>query len=425
MIDFNKLNTTYLKESELLSISSIEWSEIHVIDTNELRYPITGKYHCMTLKINPNSKILSGSIHKLRNIIEKSENQNYDDFNFSDIKRMIHHLKDVFSLNLENTIIQNLEIGINISTTKPPESILDENLIAWNYKTPSENKKYNGKGRYIEFETSSSYLKIYDKGLQNVLSENILRVELKIMRNEFLVKHGIQYLSDLLEIDNLKKLGGLLIEIANKAIIVDDMPLKNIECTNEAEIINYGLNPLYWTKLTRMQRSRFKDKFESILEKYSLNTLKKEITAKMQSKIDELLQCYEMNDFVGAWNYSVMLRNETLIYFHSVTKRKCIVTGIDISHQKDDSLFLSESSIFAMYQDKHQDFEKLRKKFGGRMKNESNIKKLCYYIAHNIRNRDSNKRREILRKKETYQNTLFPMNESFDIYYNKYIMTNI
>ena len=35
--------------------------------------------------------------------------------------------------------------------------------------------------------------------------------------------------------------------------------------------------------------------------------------------------------------------------------------------------------------------------------------KLCLEIAHNIRNRDSNKRHEIIKKTEYYRNSFFPI----------------
>ena len=428
MIDFLKLNVSYLSQSELLENHQINWNENYSAETGNLKYPVTGKYYNMDTKINPTRKEIKGSIHKLRNEIKMSQNQNYDDFTFDDLKEMIKKIEYDLGLDLNNTIIENLEIGLNIHTSKSPEEILYKNLIVWDCMTPSKNNTYDGKGKYLDFETSQFYFKIYDKCKQYDRPENILRIECKIKRNSFLQKvSNINSLFDILVKSNLVRLQDFLNESFDMCIIVDNLIPETITEPKDRETFQKGINPMMWANITNMQRHRFKKSFFGILEKYSLNNLKKEIDTKLRAKGKELLECYEMNDFQSQPSvkkcYEMndfqevtktpkkgeMLRNEPYIYIHSITQRKCIVTDIDISHQKDESKFLSEASIKKIFETDPETFKKLSQNFSPRHPEKMTFEKLCLEIAHNIRNRDSNKRHEIKRKKVFYKNSLFPL----------------
>ncbi|MFZ1749420.1 MAG: hypothetical protein WAU01_04490, partial [Saprospiraceae bacterium] len=288
----------------------------------------------------------------------------------------------------------------------------------WNYKQPSTNNDYNGNGKFIEFETSQYYFKIYDKGKQYNTGINIMRIECKIKRNETLKKIGITNLEDLTVKANITALLEFLYQSFTSTLIIDNDPLKQIIDPKEKEIIKDGINPKHWTSLKGMQRKRFKDKFDTIIEKYDLNQIYKEIESQLKTKGQTLLECYEMNDFQNETKETEkgnMLRNEPYIYIHNVTVRKCIITGIEITHQKGDSLFLSENSIFKIYETDGKEFERLNNDFGPKAGDYKTLNELCYYIAHNIRNKDSNKRHEIKRKTEYYKNSLFPLSNTMHL----------
>jgi hypothetical protein len=413
MIDFIKLNVSYLTESELLNNPLIEWKQETNLNTGEMIYPIKGKYYNLDIKINPTRKEITGSIHKLRNELKMSQNQNFNDFTYDDLKEMIFHLNEIFNLVLNDTIIENLEIGLNINTDKTPERILNDNLIVWKFKTPTKNKEYNGKGKYIDFETSQYYFKIYDKGIQYDLPENILRIECKIIRNDFLNKFGIHHLNDLLCENHLKTLQNFLFETFTECVIVDDLSPETITEPKEREIFIKGINSKNWTSFqNRTTKKRFKDDFIQVVEKYSLNTIYKEIESKLRAKGKELLECNEMNDFQNVEIQSQnteMLRIESYIYIQNVTQRKCKITGIDITQQKGESKFLSQASIKRIFETEPETFKTLLSNFSPKEPERMSFDKLCLEIAHNIRNRDSNKRHEIIRKTEFYRNSFFPL----------------
>lgn len=412
MVDFIKLNVSGLSESELLKNPLLEWKQKINLNTGEMIYPIKGKYFNLDIKLNPTRKEISGSIHKLRNEIKTSQNQNYDDFAYIDICEIIHHIQNVFRLDLKKTTIENLEIGLNIITNQFPEIILNKKIIVWKDKTPSRDNEYRGRGKYLEFEKSQLYFKIYDKAKQYDIPENILRIECKIIRNEFLKKYGINTLQDLLHKDSLRALQAFLFESFTSCIIVDDLSFQAFTESKELDIFTKGINPLYWKSFkNRASKKRFKDSLFQILEKYSLNTIQKEIESKLKAKGNDLLKCNEMNDFQIVefqCSKNEMLRNEPYIYSHNVTTKKCMITGIDITHQKGESKFLSQSSIINLFKTEPETFKSLLSKFSPKKPEIMTFDKLCLEIAHNIRNRDSNKRNAIIRKTEYYRNSFFP-----------------
>lgn len=87
-------------------------------------------------------------------------------------------------------------------------------------------------------------------------------------------------------------------------------------------------------------------------------------------------------------------------------KRLCVITGIDISHQKDSSKFLSEHSVKQFLDSDPESFEKLKLKFCPNY-DRKEIDQICYDIAHNIRNSESNFKQQIQTRKKNIQNHCF------------------
>lgn len=414
MIDNSKSDISYISEKQLLENSSIDWHQKTNLGTGEMKYPIVGTYHNMSIIIKPQSKVLKGSLHQLYNILQGKGKQNYDSFDFHQIQWTIEHLKKFLSLDIKNTIIENLEIGLNIETNENPETILNKNLIAWDCREPTTNDDYNGKGKYLNFKKSDYIFKIYYKGKQYNTGTHIMRIECKIMRNEKLRKIGLSNLEDLTLTHNITALLEFLYQSFTNTLIIDNDPLKQIIDLKEKEIIKDGINPKYWISIKGMQKSRFKKKIDTIIEKYNLNQIYKDIKSKLRTKGKELLKCYDMNDFQNIQSNiqnSEMLRYEPYIYIHNLTQRKCKITGIDITHQKSESKFLSMSSIKRIYETEPETFKTLIGNFSPKEPETMDFDKLCLEIAHNIRNRESNRRREIERKTIIYKCSLFPLPE--------------
>lgn len=433
MIDFIKMNISYILESDLLNNPLIDWKRKFNISTGELEYPITGKYYNMDIIINPKRKEMSGSLHKLTNEIKKGQNQNYDDFNFDDLKETINHIKDVFNFNLDKTIIENLECGLNINTHHKPETILYKNLIVWSDMEPSKNKTFDGKGKYIEFEKSQYSVKIYDKGKQSHRTEHILRFEYKSIKNEYIKKIGIRTFNDLLDKAKIQLVLNHLYESFDMSIIVDDLNPETIRNPRDRQIFVKGINPKSWSTFDndskgRKSKERFKKALNEILEKYNLNTIKKEIESELREKGEYLLKCHKMTDIqqtkddllechtltnistmsvhCSDWSENTeMSQIDTYIYGQFVTSCKCIITGIDISHQTTNRKYLLESSIKEMRETSPETFMKLEREYRPQKKNIISYVDVCKEIAHRIR-----RKYQTLQVKEVvYMYSLFPL----------------
>lgn len=432
MIDFIKLNVSYLSESELLKLP-LHWIEPVSRETGEIKYPITGKYYNLDIKINPKRIEISGSVHKLSNEIKKGQNQNYDDFTFDDLQEMIYHIRDVFNLNLDKTIIENLECGLNINTHHRPEIILHKNLIVWSNITPSKNKSFDGKGKFIEFEKSQYSIKIYDKGKQAGQSDHIMRFEYKSVKNEYIRKIGTRTLNDLLDRGNIQMILNHLYESFCLSVIVDDVTPEAITDPRDKEIFIRGINPMSWSIFEndnkgRKAKERFNKDLESILEKYNLNTIRKEIETKLKEKGQYLLECHKMTDIEQTkdelsvchtlpdievlpgkscvWSQNTeMSQNDTYIYCQSVTSGKCIITWIDITNQTTNKIYLLESTIKELRQREPVRFEQLLTKYETHKWGTLNINEQCKEIAHRIRR----EYQTLKGKKDKYRNSLFPI----------------
>lgn len=447
MIDFIKLNVSYLSESDLLKNLFFELKRKTNLSTGEMEYPITGKYYNMDIKVNPKKKEISGSIHKLRNEIKKGQNQNYDDFTFDDLHEMIYHIRDVFNLNLDKTIIENLECGLNINIHNRPETILRKHLIVWYDMEPSKNLSFDDKGKFILFEKSQYSIKLYDKGKQAGHSEHIMRIEYHSDKNEYFSKLGTRTLNHLLDRDKIQMLLNHLYELFCLSVIVDDTQTKIITGPRDKEIFIRGINPKTWLDFqsepieneneeTRKKRKakerkakeRFNKTLESIMDKYNLNTIRKEIETKLKEKGQYLLECHKMTDIEQTkddtsechtltdievlpgkscvWSQNTeMSQNDTYIYCQSVTSEKCIITGYDISHQTTNKKYLLESSIKEMKETEPEIFKKLEKEFKPQKKNLKIYDDVCKEIAHRIR-----RKYQTLRGKENiYKGSLFPL----------------
>ena len=98
--------------------------------------------------------------------------------------------------------------------------------------------------------------------------------------------------------------------------------------------------------------------------------------------------------------------NNGLIPINTSTSQNgiCKVTGIDISNQHSGSKFISKKGVLSLYYYDPEKFKQLEKKYGSMKLQFLTIRQRSYYIAHNIRNTDSNPRNLLKQKLKRYEN---------------------
>ena len=127
---------------------------------------------------------------------------------------------------------------------------------------------------------------------------------------------------------------------------------------------------------------------------------------------DDTSECHTLTDIEVlpgkscVWSQNTeMSQNDTYIYCQSVTSGKCMITGIDISNQTTNKIYLLESTVKELRQREPVRFEKLLTKYKTPKWGKLNIDEQCKEIAHRIRR----KYQSLNEKKKIYKYSLFPL----------------
>jgi hypothetical protein len=223
----------------------------------------------------------SGSIHYYFN----EGLHNYNDFRYSDIVKVVNEIINLFEVDSENDL-NNLEFGVNIKLPFEPKLILN-NLVT--HKGHSFSFESNNGKNYYQCKHSQFIIKIYDKGLQFGLAENILRFELKAIKMQYLHSNGI-YIKHLKCLKNkaiYEPLGKLLMKVFNEIII--DCENIDLRLLSEAEKITYlkATNPNTWKRNNRLnskgqkQLQRLSEKYHKLINRHTKGKTNKQKVAEL------------------------------------------------------------------------------------------------------------------------------------------------
>ena len=150
------------------------------------------------------------------------------------------------------------------------------------------------------------YVKIYDKGRQANLQEEIMRIEFGTKKMRYAAAAQIMCLADLLDPGKLRILGNILLEIFKDILIVDtaDTSVMSLE---EKDLYLQGQNPQFWDRIKpspddyalqsgdpsyNKDRKKYypvRNRFNKLIEKYNLNYRRNEVLQLMQDQIEQCL----------------------------------------------------------------------------------------------------------------------------------------
>jgi len=294
MIDNFKLRAGNKNEFE----SHIELNKLISLETSvdlftgELKeYPKKGKKANLEVKISKCQAVVLGSLHKYHNMVEDNGNQNYNDFNYCQISEQINNLCNFFQFN-KDTTLTNLEFGLNIEIENDPQKLIDYSLLMYELKNHNRDMKFAGKGDFKEFQKTDYSLKIYNKSKQYSLKDNILRVEIKIIKTRLLKKLGINCFENVLDKEILYKLFNLLMQEFSNLLIIDDYYFLDIP-VKDTEKLNKYTNPNYWNMIRRDKsykvQYRLKQDFKLLISTYGLDKMHLTLILKLREKFTYLL----------------------------------------------------------------------------------------------------------------------------------------
>ena len=352
--------------SEILSNQLLDFNFLVSTSTGEINpmnrerkksnFPIKSQQKAdlngMTISLTNDTYInLEGSLH------EFYHGNNYGNFTLGEVKMAIESICKTLDINSSLTPLHNLEFGVNILLPFPVATFLNS-IYSFKGQRPERNS-YSGKGLMIKFFFSQYELKLYDKGTQRGLDANILRVEIKVRRMQYLQAKGlhIRHLSDLLNESYHLELGGLLVSSISYLVIGESGLDKNKMSCNEKRLYKECNNPLYWIELWNTNplkyRKRF-TRFKQIISKYGPLKIQSTALGLIVEKWQELTST-SSTEITGVKSNDTSAKNELISTSSSnitlqvignkqplTIERRCKSCGRDISHQHPRSVFCSE-----------------------------------------------------------------------------------
>lgn len=343
--------TAKKREETTITTRRAKWQTFELIVKEVLNIP-TGKtvFH-LTIK---------GSLHK-----NHFAGKNYLPFTWQQLQQQINHICKTLYLNPSQAQISTLEVGVNIVPIFEVTPFLMQNVISYKGNLFNRYKKdATGFCLGIYCTLTQYEIKIYDKGKQNDLPQNLMRFEKRFLRMEELNKYGIKFLSDLQQRPKVENLLTMVLEAWQNVLIYDiergqTNRLKSKLKIAEIELLTTGQNPKFWEALKIENVRRFnyqREKFKKLVAKYGNN---------WQQLVNELIQKEWQHLFKNCTNLqsgenvttpknSTNLNsgeNANLYEFtikikrQIVQKRFCESCGNDITHQWKGSNFCSPKNV--------------------------------------------------------------------------------
>jgi len=343
-------------------------------------------------KLTPCNRItIEGSLHKYWN----NGAHNFNDFNISAIMYVQKDLKDKFNIDFVNCILRQLEIGINILPPEITKKILRYCLL---HKT-SELKSVFTKdeGNYKQTKNQRHFVKLYDKRTHYVnkgfeIDTEIFRIEKKWSKMVELNDSGIYTLNDLIKHDLLNFKSDLL-NLWNDVLFYDWQSLKGLKHN-----VSYS-NVNYWLELKETNYNNFKyhrNNLNNLIKKQP-NNLKKQIAVLISNQVDLLnTKTTQINPLsIGLKTVVSTIENT------DKNRLKCLVTGLNISMQKD-SLLLSHTGIKYYKKTDTKVYNEIKRKYLSAKWVDADIETQIKELAHNLRSKYNNN----LVRQSKYKNQL-------------------
>jgi len=395
-VDYIKLQILYPDIEYLLNLDCLEFKTKVSTKTGELANVRIATYHFCKIKIKDSGYVeFSGSIHKLWNSLNdvKAPNKNPkfhkegfngNQFTFKDFIKARNHLAELFNTETDNLEIHNIEFGHNLIVNFNP-LIFIRGLLYY----LGEQFEFRYKRNYAQVEFQQYILKIYNKGNQYGMSENVLRIEMKSKKMEVLKNTNSITLADINK-GYLQKANTILLkrfsEISYYDYTIREKELKKID---RERIKDYS-NPRYWIiDLDTVKRKRQKQYLKRIINNHS-DKLHQNIINRMTKKCT-LFNRHSEKPKCTLFNSSSIVLNKAHKQYKKRIK-KCIVTGQDITMQNTDSFLLAPKQILNLYLTNRNVFNEIKNKYLSKKWIDASLEIQIKEIYHNIRNKASNMR---------------------------------
>jgi hypothetical protein len=410
LIDYVKILFQNIDISRLYNLPFLDFTTDVNLKTGEPSIKKTAVYHyCKIIIYDSGVVLFTGSIHKLYNSLQGIKAPNYkaqkqykgfngNQFTINNIIEVRNHLEVLFNCGANQMIFQNIEFGINTTPDFNPQLFIKGllfhhgNLFEYKYKE-----------HFAQVMHQQYLLKIYNKSNQYGIDNHTLRIELKIIKTEFLKQTKIITFEDV-TINTLNNAKELLLKSFEEVVYYDyTIKKKRLTRNKKQSLVNYS-NPRYWLHILKPQyRDRHKKRLLEITRNNSDNLkakIKEDIIQKcvIINRLSKGAKCVIINSSYIGLNVTQKNQQKTL--------KKCLVTGLNISMQKD-SLLLSHTGIKYYNKTDTKVYNEIKRKYLSTKWVDADIETQIKELAHNIRNTYNNR--------NITQNRIYPANQ-FDLF---------
>jgi len=364
MIDFISIEVKNFSSWNLLDHPRLSWKTTVSNETGEVLNYYT-EWNKLFFKITQFDKprlLIRNSLHIF------SQGSNYQDYNFNELRSTLCFLQREIGFSLNGANVHALEIGVNIETPIPPKEIFKNYL---QYKT-TLFQPMRGKGKMfgIECDMSQFKIKVYDKGKQYKLENNLMRFEVRVKKMQYLnrtYKIHLYSIQDLLNKDIFKDLERVLLSVYSSILKLENLPIEVLKL-RDRELLLSGRSQAYWTGWREFNRNTYNSKlkrFNELQDQYKQDSVHDKVRELIVSKWRELLQpnlgktSHKVTILEGVPNQKSNISFHTkLPLVHRVTlcetqidrlrnlttsqrvlfnQRKCVICEQDISHKRRDA----------------------------------------------------------------------------------------
>ena len=262
-------------------------------------YPCWRRFENIEVRITQKSAFIKNSIHTYFNLKNGLATGNYTDFSHRDILTAFEQLQGDLNEDILDYKVTNLEFGLNLRTSLSPKQMLENNFLMFNFDGFNQHDTFKNKGSYKQYNRNEYYVKMYDKGLQYKLDYHLLRLEIKITDSKLLKKRfGLYTVRNVYEKSRLELLFKFLLDRFYEINIIDSLGIKEIR-GEEKKFFELGKSSHFWREIKNSKsRSYYYDlraKYINLLEKYQLDTIKKELHDLLVAKFQSLIGVLEIS----------------------------------------------------------------------------------------------------------------------------------
>lgn len=290
-----------------------------------------------------NSIYVRGSFHK-----EFEGGSNFRRFCLYDFQREVLKFCIELEIPANEFTVHNVEFGVNITIPISGKDFV-EGIKTFKGKKLGR-RVYKEPGVLFDLPHNQARLKIYDKGLQNKLSWQLVRIEWHIDKMARLKAYGNKFtLSDFLSYDIGSKLVDEILQIF-ESIIICPSGLVNTDQINDSKVrTNFlkGMDSDYWPRLRKeVSRKKYMQVFREhrrIFSDYSTWDLYSEIPRLILDEWGLLLA--EPQDTIWKQIYPCIVGNSVPLLIPATCKRYCISCGREIPNPKRNQRFCGSKDV--------------------------------------------------------------------------------